>query len=157
MDFSIGIKRTNIYNRRRTATSPLISSIPIQERLEDCATDCLVLCDCCNAAITSTKARIEGNGTVTEAIGACSYETIARLPGFNSFTYNLTEILLDNRENEAFSVEQLASWLIDDLKPEIDSKCPINTTLTEDGARQIRIGGLNYCKEEEEEEDDMEE
>lgn len=62
----------------------------IQAILAECASDVLLLCDCCHAA--PTDAGVTGRG-VTEVLAACGFEAIAAEVGKDSFTNALTEEL----------------------------------------------------------------
>lgn len=132
---------TNFDERTIDDDFPEISSIPVQKIFENLPSDAILLYDCCHSAITSTTERIGTNGTVTEAIAACGYDTTARVPGVGSFTYSLTQVLIDHRKEEIL-LRELFALTLDHLKCTEDTTCPVHTTLTYDKGRDIVLRSL---------------
>jgi hypothetical protein len=70
----------------------------IRTILEAAKSDVLFLLDCCAAASSISRARMNkstGIKGTTETIAACGFETWAPRPGFHSFTNTLIQVLED--------------------------------------------------------------
>jgi Protein of unknown function (DUF2838) len=101
-------------NRNRHNPSAQFPSGGIQSLLEEADSDVLLLYDCCHSAIVPNCRSQQGG--VTEAIAACGYETTAPEVDEHSFTKALVEILIIASKEVPFSVGQLHSRILSNLK-----------------------------------------
>jgi hypothetical protein len=84
--------------------------------LEESQSDVLLLYDCCHSAPTRTNRCLQSRKSVTEAISACGYETIAPEVDQHSFSRALIQTLAAASQGLPFSVGELHTWVLGRLK-----------------------------------------
>jgi hypothetical protein len=112
-------------------------SSSIQILFEEAESDCLLFHDACFSADTAmTLGSTEGS--VTELIAACGFETTTPGVGHNSFSYALIRELSSAAE-KSISVSELYNRILSRLRNTPDRQqnaTPIHCTLTSDGDRR---------------------
>ncbi|KAF4994037.1 hypothetical protein FGRMN_6071 [Fusarium graminum] len=86
----------------------------IQTLFETAKCDVLLLLDCCSAA--SAASWNDRPANIKETIAACGFETWAPLPGAQSFTHTLLEVLEEWASQLPFSAAMLHSEILTRLK-----------------------------------------
>ncbi|KAF5679900.1 hypothetical protein FHETE_624 [Fusarium heterosporum] len=86
----------------------------IQTLFETAKCDVLLLLDCCSAA--SAASWIDRPANMKETIAACGFETWTPLPGAQSFTHTLLEVLEEWASQLPFSAAMLHSEILTRLK-----------------------------------------
>ncbi|KAM0354163.1 hypothetical protein ACHAPU_001198 [Fusarium lateritium] len=86
----------------------------IQTLFETAKCDVLLLLDCCSAA--SAAPSIDRPANMKETIAACGFETWTPLPGAQSFTHTLLEVLEEWASQLPFSAAMLHSEILTRLK-----------------------------------------
>jgi hypothetical protein len=92
--------------------SPFVDWTSVQTLFATAASDVLILLDCCAAASSASGF---GSGTM-ETIAACGWETTASMPGENSFTHTLIEVLEEWVDKPSFSAAMLHTEMLFVLK-----------------------------------------
>jgi hypothetical protein len=103
-------------SRNRKLTSPAAPCAGIQSLPEESEADVLLLYDCCHSAPTRTNRCPQSRKSVTEAISACGYETIAPEVDEHSFSRALIQTLAAASQGHPFSIGELHSWILGRLK-----------------------------------------
>jgi len=102
-------------DRNRQRNSPALTSNGIQAIFEAAECDVLLLYDSCHSVDTAIAPAHSSRGA-TELIAACGFEGIAAEVGEHSFTNALIDVLVRASSESSFSVSQLHSRVIQQLR-----------------------------------------
>ncbi|CAG7566476.1 unnamed protein product [Fusarium equiseti] len=111
---SINKARQSTWHCTRDRTYASVEWSAIQKLFETAQCDVLLLLDCCAAA--SAAPLTERTNYMMETIAACGFETWTSLPGAQSFTHTLIEVLKEWASQLPFSAAMLHSEILTRLK-----------------------------------------